>query len=99
MLRQSETRPIAESAFLADHTFLYKTVFFQNLAMTSPETLYMNNVAKELSFLLVTHTTRFGIRFGRYCILNSCFSTGHVMARLDCRCLVMFLGQKMGETC
>jgi hypothetical protein len=26
-LRQSETRPVAESAFLADHTFLYKTSF------------------------------------------------------------------------
>ncbi len=99
MLRQSETRPIAESAFLADHTFLYKTVFFQNLAMTSPETLYMNNVSNELSFVLVTHTTHFDIRFGHYGILKSCYSSGHVMDRLDCSCSVRFLGHKMGETC
>jgi hypothetical protein len=27
-LQQSETRPVAESAFLADHTFLYKIGFW-----------------------------------------------------------------------
>jgi hypothetical protein len=32
--------------------------------MTSPETSYMKNVANEISFLLVTHTTHFDIRFG-----------------------------------
>jgi hypothetical protein len=38
--------------------------------MTSLETLYTKNVTSELSFLLVTHTTYFDIRFGRYGILN-----------------------------
>jgi hypothetical protein len=46
--------------------------------MTSPETLYMENVANELNFLLITHTTHFDIRFGCYSILNSCFSSGQI---------------------
>jgi hypothetical protein len=73
-----ETRSVAETAFLADHTFLYKTSFWQNIAMTSPETSYMKNVTNKLSFLLITHMTHFNIRFGRYGILNSYFSSGQV---------------------
>jgi hypothetical protein len=64
--------------------------------MTSLETLYMKNVTNELSFLLVTHMTHFDIWFGRYSILNSYFSSGQVMDRLDYRCSVRFLGHKMG---
>jgi hypothetical protein len=67
--------------------------------MTTPETLHMKNSTNELSFLLVTHTTHFEIRFGRYGILMSYFNSGHVMDRLDCSCSVRFLGHKMGETC
>jgi hypothetical protein len=67
--------------------------------MTSPETSYMKNVTNELRFLVVTHMTHFDIRFGRYGILKSCFSSGQVMNRLDCRCSVRFLGQKIGESC
>jgi hypothetical protein len=78
-LRQSETRSVAESAFLADHTFLYKTGFWRNFTMTSSETSYMKNVANELRFLLVTHTTCFDIRFGRYGALKFCFSSGQAM--------------------
>jgi hypothetical protein len=77
---------------------MYKTGFWQNFAMTSPETSYMKNVTNELSFLLVTHTTRFNIRFGRYGVLKSCFSSGQVMDRLDGKCFIRFLGHKMGET-
>jgi hypothetical protein len=51
----------------------------------------MKNVANELSFPLVTHMTYFDIRFGSYGILNSCFSSGYIMDRLDCRCSVQFL--------
>jgi hypothetical protein len=58
--------------------------------MTSPETSHMKIVANELSFLLVAHTTCFAIWFGWYGILKSCFSSGQVMDRLDCRCLVRF---------
>jgi hypothetical protein len=39
-LWQSKTRPIARTAFLTDHTFLYKIGFWWNFAMTSPETSY-----------------------------------------------------------
>jgi hypothetical protein len=39
--------------------------------MTSQETSHMKNVANELRFLLVTHTTRFGIRFSHYGYLKS----------------------------
>jgi hypothetical protein len=67
--------------------------------MTSPETSHMKNVANELSVPLVTHMTHFDIRFGRYGILNSYFSSGHVMDRLDCSCSVRILGHKTGETC
>jgi hypothetical protein len=98
-LRQSETKMVAESAFLADHTFLYKIGFWRNFSVTSPETSYTKNVANKLILLLVTHMTCFDIRFVRYGILKSCFSSGQVMNRLDCRCLVRFLGHRMGETC
>jgi hypothetical protein len=99
-LWQSETRPDAEITFLAEfYTILYKIGCWQNFAMTSPETSHTKKVANRLSFPLVTHMTHFDIRFGRYGILNSCFSFGHVMDRLDCSCSVRFLGHKMGETC
>jgi hypothetical protein len=94
-LRQSETRPVAKTIFLADHTYLYKTCFWQNFAMTSLETSHMKNVANELRFPLVTHTTHFDKRFGRYGILKSCFSSRHDLDRLDCSCSVRFLGHKI----
>jgi hypothetical protein len=89
-LRQSETQPVAETTFLADHTYLYETGFWQNFAMTSPETLHTKNVANEHSFPLVTHTTHFGIRFGRYGIWKYCSSSGQAKDRLDCICSVRF---------
>jgi hypothetical protein len=50
--------------------------------MTSPETLYTKNVANELSFLLVTHTTRFNIRFGRYRFWKSGYGAELILDRL-----------------
>jgi hypothetical protein len=44
--------------------------------MTSPEALYMKNVVNKLSFLLVTHTACFDIRFRRYGIFKSGLSAG-----------------------
>jgi hypothetical protein len=67
--------------------------------MTSPETLHTKNVANELSFPLVTHTTHFNIRLGRYGISNLCFSSEHIQDRPDCIRSVRFLGHKMGDTC
>jgi hypothetical protein len=98
-LRQSKTRPVAELAFLADHTFQYKSGFWQTFAMTSSETSYMKNVANELSFLLVTHTTCFDIRFGHYGILKSGSISGQILDRLGHKCLIRFLGHKEGEIC
>jgi hypothetical protein len=50
--------------FWADLTFLYKSGFWQNFVMASPETLYTKNAINELRFLLVAHTTCFDTRFG-----------------------------------
>jgi hypothetical protein len=58
--------------------------------MTSPETSYTKSVTNKLSFLLVAHMTHFNIRFGRYGILKSDFSSGQDMDRLDYRCSVVF---------
>jgi hypothetical protein len=77
-----ETQLVAESAFLPDHTFLYKTGFWQNFAMTSPESSYMKNVTKEISFLLVTHTTHFDIWFGRYRFFKSGYGAELILDRL-----------------
>jgi hypothetical protein len=56
-LRQSETRPVVASIFLAGYTFLYKIGFWRNFVMTSPKTSYMKAVTNELRFLLITPTT------------------------------------------
>jgi hypothetical protein len=66
--------------------------------MTSLETSHTKNVVNKLRFLLVTHTTHFGIRFGRYGILKSYFSSRRVNDRLNCSCSLRFLGHKMSET-
>jgi hypothetical protein len=58
--------------------------------MTSLEALHTKNVANELSFSLVTHTTHFVIRFGCYGILKYCSSSGQAKDRLDCIRLVRF---------
>jgi hypothetical protein len=50
--------------------------------MTSPETSYMKNVTNELSFLLVTHTTRFDIRFHRHGFLKSGYGAEMILDRL-----------------
>jgi hypothetical protein len=60
--------------------------------MNSPETLYTKNVVNELSFLLVTHTTCFDIRFGRYGFLKSGFSAGQILDRMG----IQLLGQVFG---
>jgi hypothetical protein len=51
--------------------------------MISPGTSYMKNVFNELSFLLVTYTTCFDIRIGRYKILNSGFNAGQILDRMN----------------
>jgi hypothetical protein len=54
--------------------------------------LYTKNVVNEHSFWLVTHTTCFDIRFGRHSILNSGFSFGQILDRLDIQVLYLIFG-------
>jgi hypothetical protein len=56
-LRLSENGWVAEFGKIwADLTFRHKSGFWQNFAMTSPETLCMKNVFNEHNFPLVTYT-------------------------------------------
>jgi hypothetical protein len=51
--------------------------------MTSPETSYTKNIANKLSFLLVTHTTHFCLRFCCYGILNSGYGAELILEGLS----------------
>jgi hypothetical protein len=44
--------------------------------------LYTRNVTNKLSFLMVTHMTRFNIRFGRYGFFKSGYSAELIPGRL-----------------
>jgi hypothetical protein len=68
--------------FWAELTFLYKSGFWQNFAMTFAETLYTKDVANEPIFLPVTHMTSFDIQIGRYEFLNSGFYAEQILDRL-----------------
>jgi hypothetical protein len=61
----------AESEFWADWTFWSKSGFWQNFAMTFPETLNIKVADNELSFPLVTYMAYSDARFGSYGILKS----------------------------
>jgi hypothetical protein len=61
----------AESDFWADWTFRSKSGFWQNFAMTFPETLNTKVAVSELSFPLVTHMAYSDGRFDSYGILKS----------------------------
>jgi hypothetical protein len=50
--------------------------------MNSTETSYKKDVANELSFLVVTHMTRFDIWFGRYGFLKSGYGAELILDRL-----------------
>jgi hypothetical protein len=67
--------------FWIDLASLYESGFWQKFPMTSLETLYMKNVVNELSFLPVTHTTYFDIRFGYYEFFEHRFPTDQVLDR------------------
>jgi hypothetical protein len=61
----------AESEFWADWTFWSKSGFWQNFAMTFPETLNTKVADSECSFPLVTDMAFSDARFGSYGILKS----------------------------
>jgi hypothetical protein len=54
-----------------------------NFAMNSQKTLYTKNVANELRFPLVSHTTCFDTWFGHYGFLKSGYGAGQILDRLD----------------
>jgi hypothetical protein len=74
----------AESEFWADWTFWSKSGFWQNFAMTFPETLNTKVADNDLSFPLVTHMAYSDARFGSYGILNSGRGAENFLDRL-CR--------------
>jgi hypothetical protein len=55
----------------ADWTFWSKSGFWQNFAMTFPETLNTKVADNELRFPLVTHMAYSNARFGSYGIFKS----------------------------
>jgi hypothetical protein len=65
--------------------------------MTFPKTLYTKNVSNEVIFLLVTHTTCFNIRFGRYGILISGSSSGQILDGLGIHVLGQVFGPQRGR--
>jgi hypothetical protein len=64
--------------------------------MTSPETSYMKDVSNEIRFLLVTYTTCFDIRFGRYGFLNSGFSARQILDSLGIQVVGQVFGAQEG---
>jgi hypothetical protein len=74
----------AESGFWADWTFWSKSGFWQNFAMTFPETLNTKVADNDLRFSLVTHMAYSDARFGSYGILKSGRGAENFLDRL-CR--------------
>jgi hypothetical protein len=68
--------------FWTDLTFQDKSGFWRNFSMTSREILYTKNAMNELFFLLVTHTSYFDTRFGRYGFLKSGYGADQILDRL-----------------
>jgi hypothetical protein len=98
-LRLSETRLVAKSEFLGRLDVPVWIRFWQNFAMTTPEMCIHKMSVHELSFLLVTHSTCFDIRFGCYEFWIQVSTLIRFWTDWWYRCLVRFLGHKMIETC
>jgi hypothetical protein len=74
----------AESEFWADWTFWSKSGFWQNFAITFPETLNKKLIDSEIIFPLVTHMSHSASRFDSYEILKSGRGAENFLDRL-CR--------------
>jgi hypothetical protein len=74
----------AESELWVDWTFWSKSGFWQNFAMTFPETLNTKVADNDLSFPLVTHMAFSDAWFGSYGILKSGRGAENFLDRL-CR--------------
>jgi hypothetical protein len=97
-LRQLETRPVAESTFLADHTFLYKTGFWQKICHVLPRNFVYEKrcqrtqISTGYSYDLYRHTV-----WSLWCFEDLFqFLTGY--GQIGLQHLVRFLGHKMGQT-
>jgi hypothetical protein len=92
----------AESEFWADWTFRSKSGFWQNFAMTFPETLNTKVANNELSFPLVTHMAYSNAWFGSYGILKSGRGAENFLDRLQTGERSGFKGRrctKLDESC
>jgi hypothetical protein len=67
----------------ADLTFRHKSGFWQNFAVTIPETLHMKNAVNEYSFTSVTHVAYSDTRFGHYRFLKSGYGAELILDRTD----------------
>jgi hypothetical protein len=67
--------------------------------MTFPKTLYMKDVANELSFLLVTHTTSSNLQSNRYEFLKSDLDAEQILDRLTIQAFDQNFDHKMNESC
>jgi hypothetical protein len=56
----------------------------------------MKDVSNEIRFLLVTYTTCFDIRFGRYGFLNSGFSARQILDSLGIQVVGQVFGAQEG---
>jgi hypothetical protein len=88
----------AESEFWADWTFRSKLRFWQNFAITSPETLITKLSINRLSFPLVTHAVYSDARFDNYGILKPGWGAEIFLDRLGKPANNQVLGQKMHES-
>jgi hypothetical protein len=83
-LRLSELNRVAEfRRNWADLTLRHKSEFWQNFAMTFPETLHTKNAVNEYSFTSVTHMAYSDTRFGRYGFLMSGYGAELILDRTD----------------
>jgi hypothetical protein len=83
-LRLSELNRVAEfRRNWADLTFQHKSGFWQNFAMTFPETLHAKNAVNEPSFTSVTHMAYSDTWFGCYGFLKSGYGAELILDRTD----------------
>jgi hypothetical protein len=78
--------------FWSDCTFWHKLGFWQNFAMTSPETLNKKFASNKLSFPLVTHTAYSDTQFDSFGLLKSGYGVDQILDKLDIQVIDRVLG-------
>jgi hypothetical protein len=77
-LRQSESRPVAETTFLGDHTFLYKTGFFTKFCHDLPRNFAYEKCRQRTQLSAGYSYDSFQHTVGHYGALKFCFSSGQL---------------------